>query len=97
MPQTLTCVHTHGREQGPSLVTRLLLQVLNLSLERAKTSLTTKERDLERLVNEHTLALEPFQTAATASKTMHRELEQKLRARDAGFEKLRAELQVAPH
>jgi hypothetical protein len=97
MPQTLTCVHTHGREQGPSLVTRLLLQVLTLSLKRAKTSLTTKERDLERLVNEHSLALEPFQTAATASKTMQQELEQKLRVRDDGFEKLRAQLQVAPH
>lgn len=78
-------------------MTRLLLQVLTCALEKAKKALTTKERDLERLATEHTSALEPFQTAATASETMQRELEQKLRGRDEGFEGLRAELQVAPH
>ena len=77
---------TSASRDLPSLVTRLLLQVLNRALEKAKKALTTKERDLERL-----------QTAATASETMQRELEQKLRGRDEGFEGLRAELQVAPH
>ncbi len=95
--ETPTCAHADVREQGPPLATRLLLQVLTHSLEKAKEALTTKERALARLVNEHTSALEPFQTAATASETKQRELEQKLRVRDDGFEQLRAELQVAPH
>ena len=95
--QTLTCVHTDVREQGPPLVTRLLLQVLSSSLEKAKKALTTKERDYNRLVTDHASELELLKTAATASDTKQRELERKLRERDEGLELLRAELQVAPH
>jgi hypothetical protein len=94
--ETPTCAHADVREQGPPLVTRLLLQVLTRSVEKAKEAVTTAERDLQRLVTEHTSALEPFRTAAAASETKQLELEQELRVRDEVLEGLRAELQVAP-
>jgi anti-sigma-K factor RskA len=95
--QTLTCVHTDVREQGPPLVTRLLLQVLSLEKERMKEALTTKEHDYDRLVTDHASELESLNAAATASNTKQRELERELREKDEGLELLRADLQVAPH
>ena len=78
-------------------MTRLLLQVLSSSLEKARKAFTTKERDYDRLVTDHASELESLKTAATASDPKRRELERKRQERDEGLELLRAELQVAPH
>ena len=75
----------------------MLLQLLTRALDKAKEALTTKERDLQRLESGHASVLGPLHTAATASDSKQRELEQQLRERDELLGRLRAESQVAPH